>query len=55
MREVIAKSEIQSILTEGRSTIEVEVQEITQEILDEYGSGIQVTQVQTQKLTHQVK
>ena len=49
MREVIAKSEIQSILTEGRSTIEVEVQEITQEILDEYGSGIQVTQVQTQK------
>ena len=49
MREVIAKSEIQSILTEGRSNIEVEVQEITQQILDEYGSGIQITQVQTQK------
>ena len=49
MREVIAKSEIQSILTEGRSNIEVEVQEITQKILDEYGSGIQITQVQTQK------
>ena len=49
MREVIAKSEIQSILTEGRSNIEIEVQEITQKILDEYGSGIQVTQVQTQK------
>ena len=49
MREVIAKSPIQSILTEGRSKIENEVQEITQEILDEYGSGIQVTQVQTQK------
>ena len=49
MREVIAKSEIQSILTEGRSNIEVEVQEITQRILDEYGSGIQITQVQTQK------
>ena len=49
MREVIAKSEIQSILTEGRSNIEVEVQEITQNILDEYGSGIQITQVQTQK------
>ena len=49
MREVIAKSKIQSILTEGRSKIEVEVQEITQGILDEYGSGIQVTQVQTQK------
>ena len=49
MREVIAKSEIQSILTEGRSNIEIEVQEITQLILDEYGSGIQITQVQTQK------
>ena len=49
MREVIAKSEIQSILTEGRSNIEIEVQEITQAILDEYGSGIQITQVQTQK------
>jgi len=49
MREVIAKSKIQSILTEGRSKIEIEVQEITQSILDEYGSGIQITQVQTQK------
>ena len=49
MREVIAKSPIQSILTEGRSQIEVEVQEITQSILDQYGSGIQITQVQTQQ------
>ena len=49
MREVIAKNEIQTILTEGRSNIEVEVQEITQQILDEYGSGIQITQVQTQQ------
>ena len=49
MREVIAKSKIQSILTEGRSKIENEVTIITQGILDEYGSGIQVTQVQTQK------
>ena len=50
MREVIAKNRIQNIfLTEGRSNIEIEVQEITQEILDEYGSGIQITQVQTQQ------
>ncbi len=49
MREVIAKSPIQSILTEGRSKIEVEVQAIMQEILDEYQSGIQITQVQTQQ------
>ena len=49
MREVIARSNIQPILTEGRSRIEIETQEIIQNILDEYNSGIQVTQVQTQK------
>ena len=49
MREVIAKSEIQPILTEGRSSIEIETQDIIQKILDEYQSGIQITQVQTQK------
>ena len=49
MREVIAKSNIQPILTEGRAKIEIETQEIIQAILDEYNSGIQVTQVQTQK------
>jgi membrane protease subunit HflK len=49
MREVIAKNNIQTILTEGRANIEVEVQEITQMILDEYESGIQITQVQTQQ------
>jgi membrane protease subunit HflK len=49
MREVIAKSDIQPILTEGRAKIELETQDIIQAILDEYNSGIQVTQVQTQK------
>ena len=49
MREVIAKSKLQSILTEGRAIIEVETQEIAQSLLDEYESGIQITQVQTQK------
>ena len=49
MREVIAKKQLQPILTKGRSIIEIEVQEIIQSILDEYESGIQITQVQTQK------
>ena len=49
MREVIARSNIQPILTEGRSQIEIDTQEIIQNILDEYNSGIQITQVQTQK------
>jgi len=49
MREVVAKSKLQSILTEGRSKIEIETQDIAQSLLDEYESGIQITQVQTQK------
>ena len=49
MREVVAKSKLQSILTEGRSKVENETQEIAQGLLDEYESGIQITQVQTQK------
>ena len=49
MREVIARSDIQPILTEGRSVIETDTQDIIQQILDEYTSGIQITQVQTQK------
>jgi len=49
MREVIARSKLQSILTKGRSGIEIETQEIMQGLLDEYESGIQITQVQTQK------
>ena len=49
MREVVAKSRLQPILTEGRSKIENETQDIIQSLLDEYESGIQITQVQTQK------
>ena len=49
MREVVARSKLQSILTEGRSKIEIETQSIMQGLLDEYESGIQITQVQTQK------
>jgi len=49
MREVIAKSNLQPILTAGRSRIEIEVEDIIQRLLDEYESGIQITQVQTQK------
>ena len=55
MREVIAKSDIQPILTEGRAKIEIETQDIIQAILDEYNSGIQITQVQTQKADPPIK
>lgn len=49
MREVIARKKIQVILTQGRAEIENEVQKIMQQILDTYGSGIDITQVQAQK------
>jgi membrane protease subunit HflK len=50
MREVIGRSEIQPILTGARATIETAVQELMQRTLDNYGAGIQVTQVQLQKV-----
>jgi membrane protease subunit HflK len=50
MREVIGHSEIQPILTGARATIETAVQELMQKTLDNYGAGIQVTQVQLQKV-----
>src|ERR1700692_1814032 len=50
MREVIGRSEIQPILTGARATIETAVQELMQKTLDSYGAGIQVTQVQLQKV-----
>jgi membrane protease subunit HflK len=50
MREVIGRLEIQPILTGARQNIETNVQELMQKILDDYGAGIQVTQVQLQKV-----
>jgi membrane protease subunit HflK len=50
MREVIGHSEIQPILTGARATIETAVQALMQSTLDHYGAGIQVTQVQLQKV-----
>src|SRR5213083_1531806 len=50
MREVIGRSQIQPILTGARQTIEGGVQDLMQRTLDHYGAGIQVTQVQLQKV-----
>jgi membrane protease subunit HflK len=50
MREVIGRSEIQPILTGARQNIETGVQELMQKVLDDYGAGIQITQVQLQKV-----
>ena len=50
MREVVGRSNIQPILTGARQGIETSVLELMQKILDQYGAGIQVTQVQLQKV-----
>ncbi|HEX2479792.1 MAG TPA: FtsH protease activity modulator HflK [Geminicoccaceae bacterium] len=50
MREIIGKTPIVEATTEGRGAIELAAREQTQRILDEYGAGILVTQVQLQKV-----
>jgi membrane protease subunit HflK len=50
MREVVGRSNIQPILTGARQNIENAVQELMQKTLDEYQSGILITQVQLQKV-----
>jgi membrane protease subunit HflK len=50
MREVIGRSNIQPILTGARTTTEQAVHQLMQRTLDNYGSGIQITQVQMQKV-----
>jgi membrane protease subunit HflK len=50
MREVIGRSTIQPILTGARQNIETGVHDLMQKVLDDYGSGIEVTQVQLQKV-----
>ncbi len=50
MREVIGRSDIQPILTGARQTIETAVHDLMQKTLDHYGAGIQIQQVQLQKV-----
>jgi len=50
MREVVGRSNIQPILTGARQNIETGVQDLMQTTLDNYGAGIQITQVQLQKV-----
>jgi modulator of FtsH protease HflK len=50
MREVIGRTPIQPALTELRAQIEQSVMQETQAILDRYGAGVEITQVQLQKV-----
>ncbi len=50
MREVIGRTPIQPALTEARARIEQEVTSGAQGVLDQYGVGVEITQVQLQKV-----
>jgi membrane protease subunit HflK len=50
MREVVGHSESTPLLTGARQTVETAVQDLMQRTLDHYGAGVQVTQVQLQKV-----
>jgi membrane protease subunit HflK len=50
MREVIGRTEITPILTGARQNIEQAVHELMQKVLDSYGAGITIYQVQMQKV-----
>jgi membrane protease subunit HflK len=50
MREVIGKSNLQNALAEGRLAIADQAMELTQRILDSYNAGIQISQIQLQKI-----
>nr|WP_198376988.1 FtsH protease activity modulator HflK [Roseomonas rubea] len=50
MREVIGRTPIQPALTEARAQIEQEVRRGAQAIMDQYRAGIEIVQVQLQKV-----
>jgi membrane protease subunit HflK len=50
MREIVGQSDIEPILTAARAETESKVQQLIQRILDGYGAGIRVVQVQLQKV-----
>jgi modulator of FtsH protease HflK len=50
MREVIGETPIAQALAEGRAKIEADTQTLLQSILDSYGAGIEITQLQLQRV-----
>ena len=50
MREVIGKSRLQSALAEERLLLAQQTHQLTQQILDDYGAGIEITQVEPQDI-----
>ncbi|MCL5668716.1 MAG: FtsH protease activity modulator HflK [Gammaproteobacteria bacterium] len=55
MREIVGKNKMDLIITEGRKEIEPQLEALIQEILDRYGTGLQVTSVNMQQATAPVE
>ncbi len=50
MREIIGKSNLQYAQTEGRSKIEQDTKDLLQRVLDDYGLGARIAQIQLQRV-----
>jgi len=50
-REIVGKSDLDYIITEGQLDVSDKSQRLLQEILDRYKSGVQIVKVQMQKVT----
>jgi membrane protease subunit HflK len=48
VREIVGRNTMDFVLTEGRNAVAVEARELTQEILDNYGTGLLITSVNMQ-------
>lgn len=48
IREIVGRSAMDFVLTAGRDTVAAEVQSLTQEIIDRYQTGLQITSVNMQ-------
>lgn len=50
MREVVGRTPIASALTEGRSRIELETKQIMQQVMEQYGTGIEIVRLQMREV-----
>jgi len=48
MREIIGQNDLQPSLTEARGDVEIQTKNLLQEILNEYNSGIEITELKLQ-------
>jgi modulator of FtsH protease HflK len=50
MREVIGQANLQYALGDGRTKVEQDTKDLLQKVLDDYGLGVRVTQIQLQRV-----